>query len=221
MSESPFDISLQVPEEVSALGVSLRELIHGVIALGSIPETLSAELVQLREKVDSVCAQIIQHARADRVPRNRYDDSTGSRPYYVKGALIGEYNPLVPLVEVEHADGVTSGTVRFGAGYEGPPGYVHGGFVALFFDGILGHHNVVREIPAMTGTLKIRFRGPTPLLTDLQFEVRTAQMTKSKVVNEAWIAAAGERVCEAQGIFILPKPENFMGHMGKEIGLDL
>ena len=54
---------------------------------------------------------------------------------------------------MRHENGVTSGRVKFGLAFEGPPGNVHGGFVAHFFDQVLGHHNVAAKIPAMTGTL--------------------------------------------------------------------
>jgi acyl-coenzyme A thioesterase PaaI-like protein len=217
MDRDIFDIYLYPPEEISALGPSLRNLIHRMLTIESLPESLAAELAHLREQVDAVSARIAEFERTDRAPRIRHEATTGRRPYYVQGGLVGEHNPLVPVVEIRHADGVTSGTVRFGAGYEGPPGCVHGGFVALFFDGILGHHNVVLAIPAMTAKLEVRYRRPTPVLTDLRFEVRTAEITERRVVNEGWIEADGTRVSEARATFALPRAGNFMAHMRKRI----
>jgi hypothetical protein len=51
-----------------------------------------------------------------------------------------EHHPLRPELAIAHESGVTRGTVNFGVTFEGPPGCVHGGFVAHFFDQILGQH---------------------------------------------------------------------------------
>ena len=47
--------------------------------------------------------------------------------------------------------------------WEGPPGHVHGGYVAYLYDCVMGHHNIAVGVPGMTGTLRVRFRRPTPL----------------------------------------------------------
>ena len=50
-----------------------------------------------------------------------------------------------------------SGTVTFPIVYEGPPGIVHGGFLAVFFDSVMQHHNcdvgVAGKTTAMAGAL--------------------------------------------------------------------
>ncbi len=48
--------------------------------------------------------------------------------------------------------------------YEGPPTCVHGGVIAELFDELLGISNILAGPGAMTGTLTIRYRRPTPLL---------------------------------------------------------
>ena len=59
------------------------------------------------------------------------------------------------------------GTVTFGSAYEGPPGHVHGGYVAAAFDELLGMTQSLGGMPGMTGTLTVRYRRPTPLRTEL------------------------------------------------------
>src|SRR5687768_7534483 len=44
--------------------------------------------------------------------------------------LMGRANPLAPPIELERADDMVRGRVTFGSAYEGPPGCVHGGYVA-------------------------------------------------------------------------------------------
>ena len=49
------------------------------------------------------------------------------------------------------------------AAYEGPPGLVHGGVVALLLDQILGGAADHAGVPGMTGTLTVRYRKGTRL----------------------------------------------------------
>jgi hypothetical protein len=77
----------------------------------------------------------------------------------------------------------------------------------------MGHHNMVVGIRGMTGTLSVRYRRPTPLYTDLEFEVRTVRTSGRKIVDEGVVRANGEVVSEAQGLFIVPRDfvENIRG----------
>jgi acyl-coenzyme A thioesterase PaaI-like protein len=100
---------------------------------------------------------------------------------------------------------VTRGAVTFGVTFEGPPGCVHGGFVAHFFDQILGQHNLYAQIPAMTGTLSVRFLAATPILRELAFEVRHERRGERKVATSGRLAAGGEVFAEAEGTFVVPK----------------
>src|SRR6267154_1342438 len=72
--------------------------------------------------------------------------------------LVGVVSPLAPPVEYEYRDGRLFGRGVFHAAYEGPPGYVHGGWIALGFDEILGMANIASGHPGMTGRLSIRYR---------------------------------------------------------------
>ena len=92
---------------------------------------------------------------------------------------------------------------------------MHGGYVAYFFDGAMGHHNMVRNIPGMTGTLTIRYRRPTPLYTDLDFEVRTEHASGRKIVDRGLLRAGNEILAEAEGLFVIPK--DFAANVAKAL----
>ncbi len=87
-------------------------------------------------------------------------------------------NPLAPPVRVEIVDGPEGGPRElraeawFDDPYEGPPTCVHGGVIAETFDELLGAANIVAGSPAMTGTLTIRYRKPTPLHATIRIEAR-------------------------------------------------
>jgi acyl-coenzyme A thioesterase PaaI-like protein len=138
-------------------------------------------------------------------------EPAGQRPYYVSGVILGPHHPLRPALRIAHEDGVTHGTVQFGVTFEGPPGCVHGGFVAHFFDQVLGQHNLWARIPAMTGTLSVRFRKGTPILRGLAFDVRHERRSERKVVTSGRLHAAGEVFSEAEGTFVIPKRAAWSG----------
>jgi acyl-coenzyme A thioesterase PaaI-like protein len=99
--------------------------------------------------------------------------------------------------------------VRFGAAYEGPPGCVHGGFIAASFDDILGLAQSFSGQTGMTGTLTVRYRQPTPLHTDLRIEARLDSVSGRKVTASASMFAGEVLTAEATGLFITVSPERF------------
>ena len=135
---------------------------------------------------------------------------TDPHDFFPFSPMIGWYSPLSPPIECEFRNGAVRGHGTLGAAYEGPPGCVHGGIIAGLFDEILGIANIAAGVGAMTGTLKIVYRSPTPLYTELQFEGRTERIDGRKVYT-AGTLHAGERLCaEADGIFILVEHDRFV-----------
>jgi acyl-coenzyme A thioesterase PaaI-like protein len=92
--------------------------------------------------------------------------------------------------------------VTFGSAYEGPPGSLHGGFVAATFDEVLGFVQSLGGNPGMTGTLTIRYRRPTPLHTELIIEGELVRIRGRKIFTEGRILADGVVTAEAEGLFI-------------------
>ena len=92
-------------------------------------------------------------------------------------------NPHSPPFELEFRDDHVIVTGVFGAACEGPPGYVHGGWVALAFDEALGLANVASGYGGLTGRLTVRYRRPTPLYTEVRFEAHTARVDGRRLVT--------------------------------------
>ena len=86
--------------------------------------------------------------------------------FFDRSPMIGLANPLAPPITIaKTGERTAEGRVVFGSAYEGPPGHVHGGFVAAAFDEVLGFVQSLSGRPGMTGTLIVRYRRPTPLHT--------------------------------------------------------
>lgn len=116
--------------------------------------------------------------------------------------LVGWLNPLAPPIKVAVANSTVVGTVVFGDAYEGPPGCVHGGFIAAGFDEILGFTQSLGGQPGMTGRLEVSYRSPTPLHRPLRFEGRVDRVDGRKIHTVATLHD-GETLCaEAYGLFI-------------------
>ena len=75
---------------------------------------------------------------------------------------IGAYNPCVPEYALEVDGARAHGSVTFPLAYEGPPGLVHGGFLALFFDCAVQHHNCEVGVAGKTTSLASATGGPRP-----------------------------------------------------------
>ncbi len=123
--------------------------------------------------------------------------------------LLGLSNPLAPPIEAAIDGHRVVGSARFGSAYEGPPGCVHGGFVAAAFDEVLGMAQSLSGQMGMTGTLRVRYRRPTPLHTDLRFEGWVVKIEGRKVLTQGTVSAYGEVTAEGEALFVAVSAEKF------------
>ena len=123
--------------------------------------------------------------------------------------LIGGANPLAPPIVMSVEGDAVVGKVCFGAAYEGPPGCVHGGYIAAAFDEVLGSAQSLGGSPGMTGTLSIRYQSPTPLHADLRFVGRFDRKEGRKVFTTGQLFAGDTITATAEGLFISIDPERF------------
>lgn len=150
-----------------------------------------------------------------------YDGGEGSLADYQEhmfidhSPLVGPLNPLAAPIHIRF-DGASNdmtvvGEVTFGAAYEGPPGCVHGGFIAAGFDEVLGIAQGMSGSPGMTGRLTVNYRSPSPLLQPLRFIGRIDHIEGRKIFTRGELrTATDDRLCaEAEGLFISMQPEFF------------
>ena len=91
---------------------------------------------------------------------------------------------------------------RFSNGHTGPPGTVHGGWIAFAFDEILGWANVHAGFPSMTGKLTIRYRKPTPIGAAVEFSVPNPRVEGKRVHVHGTLSVDGSVTAEAEGLFV-------------------
>lgn len=197
-----------------ALADAVRHLVDAVLTSEDATE---AELEAAAQRAEAIAADL--HGDAHHAPRpagRRDRQELGHPDYLPRSPLVGETNPLSPPLEW-HWDGEkVIATGVFGAAHEGPPGYVHGGWIALAFDEVLGIANIASETPGMTGKLDVRYRKPTPLHTPVRFEAWRSRVDGRRIVAEATLDVGGLRCADANGLFISISPELAAEYFGRE-----
>jgi acyl-coenzyme A thioesterase PaaI-like protein len=119
--------------------------------------------------------------------------------------VMGLRNPIAPpLVIDQDSTGSVYTEVDLGAGYEGPPGHVHGGVCALILDHVLGATAHLPGEPAFTGTLTVRYLRPTRL-GRLRAEAHIDRIDGAKTYAVGHIADGDGVTVQADGVFIRPK----------------
>lgn len=202
--------AVDVPPRTAALrriAAANRALIEDMVGT----EVDAADLDRVADELEALAARF----RQDR-PRSMYEGMAETAMaggdvsvFFDHSPLIGLANPLAPPILMEHRDDVVIGRVTFGAVYEGPPGCVHGGFVAAAFDEVLGAAQTLSGAPGMTGRLTVSYRRPTPLRAPLEIEGRFDRRDGRKVYTSGRILADGEVTAEAEGLFISIDVERF------------
>lgn len=104
--------------------------------------------------------------------------STEERSRFARGFGRGEPHPVAdatspvyPPMDVTWEDPLLVARTSFGAAWEGPPGLVHGGYLAAGFDMVLSAmaHRVLEH--SVTRRLQVRYLKPTFLGATLRYEV--------------------------------------------------
>lgn len=175
-----------------------RRLLDAVALTGAEETELRAAI----GAIDAVSAQLEHAGLRDRMPWPPMEKVIrGDRAY---NPVAGPANPLSPpmLVWIDD-DGQLASDVVMRPIHEGPPGGVHGGWVAALFDQLLGAANIMNGVGAMTAELTIRYRRVTPIGVPLEIRARTESIEGRKVRTSGEITANGVVTAEAAGLFIL------------------
>lgn len=116
----------------------------------------------------------------------------------------GVSNPLAPEYHmwVDFENKEAHGWVRFGWAFEGPPTFVHGGWVAAIYDEFMGCAQVFCDNPGVTGTLNIRYKQPTPINTNITLHARLKEHNGRKIVIEGTMTANGVIISVCEALFI-------------------
>jgi hypothetical protein len=179
--------------ETTELAAALRRVTAAALALES-PNPVVRDLI---DRLTAAERALAADVAPEPVPRVGPDVDRAGRVYLDHGTDIWAYHPAFPAYEIEVDGDRATGEVAFPIVYEGPPGLVHGGFLALFFDTIVQHHNCEIGSTGKTIRLDVQYRRPTPLLTPLQFEVHRTRHD-DRIESTAVLSRDGKPCAEAR-----------------------
>jgi hypothetical protein len=170
----------------------LRRVTDLIQALESSDPAVDRLVTELREAERALATR----AATGAVPRIGADAPPERRPYVDHARDVGAYNPCFPEYSIVVDGGRATGTVDFPIAFEGPPGLVHGGVLATFFDCVIQHHNCDVGVAGKTTSLLLKYRRPTPLGTPLRFEIDRAT-ADGRITSEARLFKDDELLCGA------------------------
>jgi acyl-coenzyme A thioesterase PaaI-like protein len=202
--ESRFDTTKRTGAEKWAEKRRLADAMRLVIERLVPSDAPEAELRVAADALERYAEQLKEHSRLKRMTGHAESANAGDvGAFFDQSPLIGLANPLAPPIEIgKTSDSTAAGFVTFGSAYEGPPGSVHGGFVAAAFDEVLGFVQSLSGRGGFTGTLTIRYRKPTPLHTELRFDAQMTGVEGRKIFTTGQLYAGDVLCAEAEGIFV-------------------
>jgi acyl-coenzyme A thioesterase PaaI-like protein len=170
-----------------------------------------AEVARAAAELEVLADRLEKGAPGRKRERDQPHPERHPQDYFPTSPVIGFGNPVAPPVEVWAVPGIDGtrevrGRVTFDYQYEGPPTCVHGGVIAEIFDELLGLANIISGDGGMTGTLTVRYRRPTPLLSPLDLASRVTGREGRKIFAWGGIYHQGQLTAEAEGIFIVVQP---------------
>ena len=199
---TPENISPEEVERLRAvyepLAQSVRELIDATVRT----EVDATTVATAKAEIDSATARL-RHKQLDGTFGVRYLAS-GERMAW-GNVVIGIRNPIAPPLVIQHdSSGKSWCDFHLGAGYEGPPGHLHGGVAALVLDHLLGEAASDGVNPRLTGTITLRYVRATRL-GQLHAEATTTRVDGVKTFAAGYLADEQGVTVEAEGVFILPR----------------
>jgi acyl-coenzyme A thioesterase PaaI-like protein len=181
------------------LGDAMRAVIEGLAATTAPPDVLAraaAELEDLAEELEA-------HPKARDYDGFAESANAGDpSAFFEWSPLLGRSNPLAPPVSIEVVDGLVVGLVRFGVAYEGPPGCVHGGYIAAAFDEVLGLAQSLSGQQGMTASLTVDYRRPTPLNVELRVVGELLGISGRRITTRGELWAGEVLTAEARALFV-------------------
>ena len=176
------------------LAAATRRLVDAVLTA----QTTDTDLDAATRSIEATVEQLVGARGLPDAPRERtHADYLPSSPF------VGAVSPVAPPFDYELSPTGVVARGTFGAVYQGPPGYVHGGWVALAFDEALGMANIASGHPGLTGRLTIRYRRPTPLHEPVVLDAHTASIDGRRITTVGTLRTGDAVTAEAEGLFVV------------------
>lgn len=192
------------------LVAQVRRLIGATVLLdvGELATDEAEGLDDLHELVAAVSSLADRVTGMPTLPGSQAAGGGDDARLLERSGISGHANPLAVPLHLEVKGDRLIGRAEYPAQYEGPPGCLHGGFVAAAFDDLLGAAQILSGRAGFTGTLTVKMRRPTPLFRPIEYEAWVDRAEGRKIVVKGTASHDGDLLADAEGIFISPSENN-------------
>ncbi|MER7003205.1 hypothetical protein ABT297_09175 [Dactylosporangium sp. NPDC000555] len=185
---------------------NLAELVHAtrelMVAVG-LTDVDEADVRAATDAVTRVTATLRERSRPRLIRRLETSPNGDGGMHPTHEAVSGSLNPLSgPIMMIPDAEGGLTATARVSPLVEGPPDAVHGGYVAMVVDSLMGQLIRTTGVRAVTGTLLLRYRHRTPLEEELTFAARITERVGRRIKVYATVSAGGVVTVESEATFV-------------------
>ncbi|WP_159941137.1 MULTISPECIES: PaaI family thioesterase [unclassified Nocardiopsis] len=188
----------QIPAELRALVARVHDLVDAVANTEADTDTLA----EAADTVEALTGRLNVARRQIGTMVNREFASGDTEYGTITNIVSGDTNPAAPPLLLERAPEGVRGEVTLTTVYQGPPGLVHGGWIAALLDQAVGTVSALETMPGLTARLEVDYRRPTPLFTPLEVTARVDRVEGRKVFVSGRIRAHGEITAEATALMV-------------------
>lgn len=182
-----------VPAGSDVLADAVRRLVDAVVRTQVSPGVVT----DAAAAVDAVTASLSGDLREGPYTPDLTD------PFGNPVSLVtGPAHPYAPPVRIEAGTDGATARFRLGSTYEGPPGLVHGGMLALVMDHVLGQAALGAGHGGMTVSLDLTYLAPTRIGTDLVAEAHVVAVDGRKVSLVGSVRDGDTTTVTARGLFL-------------------
>lgn len=195
---------------IASAGSALRATMLALIET----EVPAEVLTETAEHLESIAARLSSARRsADQLAS--VDDLTHGIQMF--SPVVGAGNPqALPLKFEQTADGVEA-EVSFDRRFEGPPGHVHGGHIALMLDEVLAQAMINSERWGLTARLSVDYMKAIQMGASVTCHARVSESHGRRTVVTGGIKSPDGLVsyATAQAVFVSPRAVHHDQYFGR------
>ncbi|WP_017604504.1 PaaI family thioesterase [Nocardiopsis alkaliphila] len=187
-----------IPTELRALVSRVHDLIDAVANTEVDTDTLADTAATVQTLTDRL--NVARRQIGTMVTREIGDGTTEVGT--ITNIVAGDTNPAAPRLALMRTEEGLRAEITLNTIYQGPPGLVHGGWIAAMLDQAVGSVSAIETSPGLTAHLEVDYRRPTPLFTPLEITSWVERVEGRKVYVAGQIKAHGQVTAEGSALMI-------------------